>query len=256
MIVDGRALAARRTDELKVERAQFGPLSLGIVVMQEDAVTTSFLRIKSRTAAALDIEVRYVPTLEDALQYDGVILQLPLPRERDPEQERNRIPPEKDVDILSDAAYEKFVQGAYPPPPVPRAMDYIMKSYDISYRNKHVVVVGQGRLVGKPAAELFRQRGAQVTVLERGDDLAPVRDADIVVLGAGVSGLIKAGMVREGVIILDAGTSESSGAIVGDADPECEKKASLMTPVPGGIGPIAVVEIFANLFALKRLHGA
>lgn len=251
-MVDGRALAAGRTDELKVERAQFGPLSLGIVVMQEDAVTASFLRIKSRTAAALDIEVRYVPTLEDALRYDGVILQLPLPPEKNPELERNRIPPEKDVDILSDAAYEKFVQGAYPPPPVPRAMDYIMKSCDISYRNKHVVVVGQGRLVGKPAAELFRQRGAQVTVLERGDELAPVRDADIVVLGAGEPGLLQPDMVRDGVVILDAGTSESSGKVVGDADPRCAEKASLMTPTPGGVGPLAVVEIFANLFELVR----
>jgi methylenetetrahydrofolate dehydrogenase (NADP+)/methenyltetrahydrofolate cyclohydrolase len=182
---------------------------------------------------------------------DGVILQLPLPPDIDAEAERNRIPLSKDVDVLSDAAYQKFVEGAYPPPPVPRAMDFVLKQYGINPWGKRVAVVGQGRLVGKPAAELMRQQGAEVVVAERGSVSEATRDADIVILGAGDPHFLKPDMVKDGVVILDAGTSESSGKVVGDADPSCIEKASLFTPVPRGIGPIAVVEIFANLFELK-----
>jgi methylenetetrahydrofolate dehydrogenase (NADP+)/methenyltetrahydrofolate cyclohydrolase len=89
-------------------------------------------------------------------------------------------------------------------------------------------------------------------VFERGESLDAVAEAQILVLGAGSPGLISPDMVAAGVVILDAGTSESSGKVVGDADPRCAEKASLFTPVPGGIGPVAVVEIFANLFALQR----
>lgn len=250
--IDGRALAERRVEELLKERTQLGPLTLSLVVMQEDAVTTSFLKIKSRVAERLGVTVEYVPTLS-AAQGDGIILQLPLPPGVDTDVERNKIPPQKDVDILSDAAYEQFVAGMLPPPPVPRALKTILQNHKIDIQDKKVAVVGQGRLVGKPAAELFRKEGATVTVLGRGDDIAlHTREADMVILGAGEPGLLTPEMVHEGVIILDAGTSESSGKVVGDADPACAAKAALFTPVPGGVGPVAVVEIFSNLFELVR----
>lgn len=253
MIVDGRALAEKRIEELRAERSALGPLSLAIVVMQEDAVTSSFLRIKNRVAESLGVRVVLVPSLDAVGDADGVILQLPLPAGSDQDRERNRIPLTKDVDGLSDAAFDAFCQGVFPPPPVPRALDFIMRAHSLSYEGKRVVVVGQGRLVGKPAAELFRQRGALVTTVEKGQDVSvATADADIVVLGAGEPGLLKPEMVKEGVVILDAGTSESSGKVVGDADPACATKAALYTPVPGGVGPIAVVEIFANLFELVK----
>jgi methylenetetrahydrofolate dehydrogenase (NADP+)/methenyltetrahydrofolate cyclohydrolase len=92
-----------------------------------------------------------------------------------------------------------------------------------------------------------------VSVVEKGGDVgAATHEADIVVLGVGHPGLLTPDMVKDGVIILDAGTSESSGKVVGDADPMCAEKASLFTPVPGGVGPIAVTEIFANLFDLLK----
>lgn len=253
MIVNGRTLAEQRLAELKHERLACGDLTLAIVVMQEDAVTQSFLRIKNKMAAALDVHVQQCRTLAEAKDADGVILQLPLPEGIDPDRERNRIPPGKDVDVLSDAAYAQFVSGDFPPPPVPRAMEYILAAHQVDVRGKRVVVVGQGRLVGKPAAELFKKRGAHVTVLTRGDDIREhTVHADIIVLGAGEPHLLKPDVIRDGVVILDAGTSESNGAVVGDADPACAPKASLFTPVPGGIGPVAVVEIFANLFELAR----
>lgn len=252
MIIDGRLVAEKRIEELTAERNAFGALTLSLVVMQEDAVTASFLKIKSRVAERLGVTVQYVSTLSDACG-DGIILQLPLPHGVDQEVQRNLIPLFKDVDGLSEAAYDAFVHGNFPPPPVARALDTIMSTNNILYEGKRVVVVGQGRLVGKPAAELFRQRGAQVTVATRGDILHTLtQNADIIILGAGEPGLLKPEMISDGVIILDAGTSESSGKVVGDADPACAEKAAFFTPVPGGVGPVAVVEIFANLFELKR----
>lgn len=251
MIIDGRALAERRTAELLSERSTLGPVTLSLVVMQEDAVTASFLKIKSRVAERLGVTIEYVSTLE-AAQGDGVILQLPLPEGVDTDRERNRISLTQDVDGLSDAAFEAFTRGEFPPPPVARALDTILKAHAVTIFEKQVVVVGQGRLVGRPAAELFRQQGAHVTVLEKGASLEALRSADVVILGAGSPGLVVPEMVQDGVIILDAGTSESSGKVVGDADPRCAERASLYTPVPGGVGPVAVVEIFANLFTLVK----
>jgi methylenetetrahydrofolate dehydrogenase (NADP+) / methenyltetrahydrofolate cyclohydrolase len=251
-MLDCRALAAQRMRELQDTRATFGGLTLSLVVMQEDAVTSSFLKIKNRVAEELGVAVEYVARIADATG-DGIILQLPLPPGVDQERERNAIPTYKDVDVLSDAAYQAFMTGVFPPPPVARALGYIMDTHQIPYRGARVVVVGQGRLVGKPAAELFRQRGATVVPLEKGDNVAAeTKTADIIVLGAGDPHFLKPDMIKDGCIILDAGTSESSGKVVGDADPACGDKAQLMTPTPGGVGPLAVVEIFANLFELVR----
>lgn len=254
MIIDGKAISEKCIEELLVERAQFGALSLSIVVTVGDAVTSSYLRIKNRIAERLSVLVEHVSSLSEA-QGDGIILQLPLPPNMDTTAERNKIPLMKDVDVLSDAAFDAFVDNRFPPPPVPRAMDYILKSHGVSYKDKNVVVIGQGRLVGLPAAVLFKKNGSRVTVLTRGDDISiHTSSADIVVLGAGEPHLLKPHMVKDGVVILDAGTSEAGGVVVGDADPACAEKASLFTPVPRGVGPLAVVEIFANLFELKRLN--
>src|SRR6185295_12556323 len=161
--------------------------------------------------------------------------------------------PEKDVDILSDKAFEAFAAGKLSAvPPVPAAMHYVLQRNNISVKAKSVVLVGAGRLVGKPAGVLFARLGAHVTMLIKGDSLEPTKTADILILGTGVPALITPDMIKEGVVILDGGASESAGKVVGDADPACALKASLFTPVPGGIGPIAVVEIFANLLLLGK----
>jgi methylenetetrahydrofolate dehydrogenase (NADP+)/methenyltetrahydrofolate cyclohydrolase len=253
MIIDGKALSQKRITELRTIRDTFGPLTLALVVSTDDAVTSSFIRIKKRIAAELNITVVDCASLAEVGDADGVILQLPLPAGMDADVERNKIPFTKDVDVLSDAAFDAFVAGTYPPPPVPRAMAYILNEYHIDPKGKKVVVVGQGRLVGKPAAELFNQLGAHVVIATRGNVEAETKDADIIILGAGDPHFLKPEMIKEGVVILDAGTSESSGKVVGDADPSCADKASLMTPVPRGVGPLAVVEIFANLLQLKQI---
>ncbi len=119
---------------------------------------------------------------------------------------------------------------------------------------KKAVIVGAGKLVGKPSAELLTTLGANITfVTEHAGSLEELKDADIAVLGAGNPGFIKPEMLKPGIVLIDAGTSEAAGGkLMGDADPACANMASVFTPVPGGIGPIAIAMIFKNLFELAK----
>ena len=266
MIFDGKDFAKRRREELKIERASFGTLTLGIVVGGGNPVTDSYVRIKEKNAHALDVElVRYMipdgATTEDvqnlvreAAKESGIIVQLPVPEGIDANKVINTIPKEKDVDALSEQMVTRLEAGDISIlPPVAAAFRSILAAEKIPVEGRKVVVVGRGRLVGAPGATLLKHLGASVTVLGSKDTVAEhTQDADIIVLGAGVANLLKPDMIKKGVVILDGGTSESSGVVVGDADPACAEKASLFTPVPGGIGPVAVIEIFGNLFKLNQ----
>jgi len=265
MIIDGRTLAKERREELRKTRNQFGALSLGVVMATEDKVTQSYVSIKKRAAEALGISVveyrlskgasteEAVASVRDASVHDGIITQLPMPG-IDVDAVRNAIPAGLDVDVLGDAALHRFKRGEFPPtPPVPAAMQYVLSRNSVPLSGAKVTVVGYGRLVGKPAKTLFTHLGAVVTVADKGDDIAALtREADIVILGTGVAGILTPDMVKEGVSVLDAGASELGGKVVGDADPRVAEKAAFFTPVPGGVGPIAVVEIFANLIHLAK----
>lgn len=246
MRVDGKKIAEEIIAALQLERKSLGDVSLGIVLNEGDAATDSFIKIKTRVAGRLGVRVeRFGPeSFAAALECTGVIVQLPIERG---EELIAALPPEKDVDAL----------GPHPKvrPPVAEAISELLVRYDIVAAGKRAVVVGAGRLVGAPAAELLRDVGAEVSVVtQRMGTLSVLKDADIVVLGAGEPGLIKPEMLKEGVVLIDAGTSEQGGRMAGDAAAECEKVASLFTPVPGGVGPIAVAMIFKNLFILARMQ--
>ncbi len=244
MIIDGKKIAEEIIVSLEQERAAFGPLSLGVLMSSGDAATESFVKIKSRVAARLQVDVRlFKPDeLEQALQCDGIIVQMPIDNA---EALIAALPREKDVDALG----ERPLVLA----PVAAAIADLFVRHSITAAGTKAVVVGAGRLVGVPAAALLRDLGAEVEVVTKNDgSLAGLKDADIVILGAGEPGIVKPEMLKEGVVLIDAGTSEASGRIAGDADPRCAEVASVFTPVPGGIGPIAVAMIFKNLFALKK----
>ena len=271
MIIDGKQVAETLYAALLKERARFpGPVTLGILVGDKNPVTDSYVRIKEQAAKRLDVTMvrKVLPDgtattdavaaiQELAKECDGVIPQLPM-TSVDIDAVRNAILKEKDVDVLSDDAFKAFAAGAWPAvPPVPAALAYILVSSGVSIKGANVAVVGHGRLVGKPAAVLFRQLGGHVTVLDKGDNVAAgTRGADIIVMGTGVAGLLKPDMVKEGAAVVDAGTSELGGKVVGDADPAVAEKVSLFTPVPGGVGPVAVAMIYKNLFSLKMMHGS
>ena len=160
-------------------------------------------------------------------------------------------------DVLSPDAIALFRKGELRIlPPVASAIAEILNTHHISVVEKDVLIVGHGKLVGVPAAILMRHNGAHVTIIEKPTSALPqlTKEADIIVLGVGVPGLLRPSMVKKGVVILDAGTSETGGVLVGDADPECVTHASLFTPVPGGIGPVTVACLMQNIVMLSQHH--
>lgn len=263
MIVDGRAYAGEilRTAKSFLEGA---PAVVRAVVVAPSPATESYLAIKAARAADAGMRLEVV-RLSDSVTTDevcaavqapgadAVIVQLPLPKSLDEETILNAIPLDKDADVLSSAAYKLYESGrGIAIPPVAAAVGYILgKAGLFNLSGKRAVVVGQGRLVGKPVTVMLREFDAEVSVITRDKgNLSILAKADIIVTGAGVPGLIKPEHLKPGVVLIDAGTSEQGGAIVGDADPACAGVASLFTPVPGGVGPIAVACLFRNVAEL------
>ncbi len=262
MIIDGKATAESIYLELTPKFAGLGrKVRLGIVVVGANPVIESFVRIKTRSAERLGIEMvrMNLPEQTDAgkvLQAidrlahdtDAVIAQLPLPSHISTNEILAAVPKEKDVDALNPKVPEgeRLVHA-----PVALAVVEILKRGGIQIAGTKTVVVGAGRLVGAPSAWLLRSLGADVSVfsLEEGS-IEDLKDADIVVSGAGNPGFIKPEHLKEGVALVDGGTSELNKKILGDIDPACAEKALLFTPVPGGVGPVAVAMIFRNLFEL------
>jgi len=253
MIIDGNTIAEDIYAQLSASRS----LTLGIVVGASNPVTNSFVRIKEKAADRLGVslvrsELGHEATTADAIaaiaalshNVDGLIVQLPLPSGIDTDSALAAIPPGKDVDGISKNPIVR--------PPVAEAVGEILIRAGIDPRGKRAVVVGSGRLVGMPAAALLANLGADVHIITLGDSLTPLSQADIIVSGAGQPGLIQPENIKDGAVLIDAGTSESEGKVAGDADPSCAAKASVFTPVPGGVGPIAVAMIFKNLFELAN----
>jgi len=260
MILDGRAIA----EDIYAELSASGKLKgakLGIIVAGNDPVIESFVRIKTRAADRLGVEMVRIDlsqsaTTETAIdavrelspRIDALIVQLPLPKEIDTNAVLSEIPHDKDVDVINPRHSGEL---AIVEAPVALAVVEFLRRGGVEIKGKSTVVIGGGRLVGAPSAAFLKKLGATVSMftLEEGS-ISDLKNADIVVCGAGNPGFIKPEHVKEGVALIDAGASEISGKIQGDADPACAAKASVFSPVPGGIGPVAVAMIFKNLLDL------
>jgi methylenetetrahydrofolate dehydrogenase (NADP+)/methenyltetrahydrofolate cyclohydrolase len=271
MIVDGKAIAADIRTRIREAVAKLPRRpELSLLIVRNDPATETFVRMKTRAAEGVGIAIRIRRFSQDAKEtdvreaitaeskddaVDGIVLQLPLPESMDVDRLTSLIPIGKDVDVLSRDAMAKFREGTLSIlPPVAGAVQEILKRNDVRVEGADALVVGHGRLVGAPAALLLRHMGAHVTVVDR-----PVaalesmtKDARIIVSGAGVPNLLRPEMLRDGVVLIDAGTSESGGTIVGDASPECVARASVFTPVPGGVGPITVAMLLRNCYLVSR----
>lgn len=268
MNVRGQALAQHIREQVQKDiQALKRSVTLDVFVGDHSLATEKFIAIKKKVAeelgvfvvehdidASLGTEALVQKIKERAEHCDGIIVQFPLPASLDADRVRNAIPKTHDVDVVSDDAYELFRQGGVVKPPVVGACEAVLAHHHISLEGRRVVVVGQGRLVGKPAAVWARQQGGDVVVVDKGTKNMQqiTQNADALILGAGAPGIITPDMIHEGVVILDAGTSEAGGKLAGDADQACAEKAALFTPVPGGIGPIAVAMIFRNLLMLIK----
>jgi methylenetetrahydrofolate dehydrogenase (NADP+)/methenyltetrahydrofolate cyclohydrolase len=272
MIVNGTEigrdiLATTKRDSALVRRS----LIVEAIVVAPTPATESYLRIKAVRAADAGMELSITRLPDEATTEEvatavrastaaALIVQLPLPPGIDTSAVLNAIPRAQDADVLSDGAYQDFVDSVPEAllPPVVGAVAEIFRRAGVALAGKRVVVIGNGKLVGRPMVAWFKQQGIAPAVVDQGSaaSLAMlIKNADVIVSGVGQAGLITADMLKPGVVLIDAGTSESGGAIVGDATPSCSAIASVFTPVPGGVGPIAVACLFRNALTLGLQAG-
>jgi methylenetetrahydrofolate dehydrogenase (NADP+)/methenyltetrahydrofolate cyclohydrolase len=266
MIIDGNAIAEDILDTLKCKISQkHKDVSLCVFVVGSDYATEKFLSIKKKKAEEIGVRVNVTRfpsaiTTKDLIlriqerinehAVDGVIVQLPLPKHIDTYSVLESIPVEKDIDVLSSKSRKAFKDNVLDIiPPVIGGIKEIIDRTEVSLIGKHAVVIGRGALVGEPAVVWLERQGVTVDVLDKSTSNFRdcVKEADIIISGAGVPGLIKPNMIKEDVMLFDAGTSESDGKLAGDAEKECLDKCKVFTPTPGGIGPITVAVLLQNL---------
>ena len=260
MIIDGNKIAKDILEQVEKDIETTSGLTLTAVTCAPNFETQKYLEMKKRRATAVGISLNVVELPKDSTteqvidcvrvvsgRSDGVVVQLPLPEHIDRGAVLLEVPADKDPDGFSYGEKRDRIL-----PPVVGAIDEISKVHKIEWKNKRVVILGKGLLVGLPAARYARKCGASVRLYEEDTlDVSSLKTADIIVSGMGQAHFIKADMVQSGVIIFDAGTSEDGGTLVGDADIACAEKATFFTPVPGGIGPITIACLLKNLVALK-----
>lgn len=260
-IVAGKKIADEIAAEVTTLAATFKETPrLLVISCAPNFETTTYLEMKERIATSLGVSLikKIFPetsTTADLLAYitaeanlyTGVLVQLPLPPHIATDLVLAAVPADKDVDAFSYVREETPVL-----PPVVAAIDVIATRHALTWVGKHVVIFGAGRLVGAPVSEYAKRKGAQVVVCDQGtiDVAVHTLAADIIILGVGKPNLLTKDMVKEGVVVFDAGASEDGGVLVGDAAPDVAEKAALFTPVPGGIGPITVAVLFRNLLIL------
>lgn len=267
-IINGRGIAAQLFFDItrKVARLPFKPVLCDVVV-GNDPVSLSYVKIKGKRAKECGIEFSLVQLPESATEEEvisaiksqqenknlcGLIVQLPLPKNLDTERILQSIDLKVDVDGLNPQTAQA---GSTIIPPTPGAIMHILDSLQTDLSKEEFVVLGQGHLVGKPVAELLKAEGYDVkTVLADTENRAEIlKSATAIISGVGKSGVLKGDEVGDNVIVIDAGTSEEGGSISGDVDFETvAPKARMITPSPGGVGPVTVAKLLENVLKVAE----
>lgn len=274
-ILDGKKLAQEILENLKKEiKRRKLKMRIAVIQVGENPVSQIFINQKKKACQRVGIDFKLyqfkerisiqllkkeIAKITNNPNNSGIIIQLPLPKKVNIQEILNIIPKEKDVDVLSEVSLGKFYTATLPIlPPTVSGISYLLRKYRIKLKGRHVVVVGVGRLVGNPLALwLLHEKATVSTVNEFTKEVSFLtKKADILVVGVGKPNLIQINMVKEGVIVFDAGCSIKRGRLVGDVDfKNVSKKASYITPVPGGIGPMTVACLLENLVKLQKNYG-
>ena len=285
-LLDGKELSEKILTNLKREIKKSNlKLRLAIVQVGENLVSQIFINQKKKACEKVGINLRLFkfPVKVSVLKLkkeikkivrnpanSGIIIQLPLPKKFQgpsrrlggwrvgwsPEEFLNLISEEKDIDVLSEKSLGKFYQGTLKIlPPTVNGILRLLKNYKIELKGKDVVVIGAGRLVGFPLAVQLLKEKATLSVLNEftKDALSFTKKANILISGVGKPNLIKGNAIKKGLVVIDAGCSVKKGKLVGDVDfKSVAKKASYITPVPGGVGPMTVACLLENLVKLSK----
>ena len=274
VIIDGKAVAATVRAEVANQVAELAASGvtpgLGAVLCGDNPGSAIYVRNKGRVAAELGLHFDLRTPAADSTtadilaiveemnrddRIDGILVQLPLPRQIDPDVVLDAISPAKDADGLHPFNIGRLAQGA--PAPVVACTPFgcmeLVRSCGVPFRGARAVVVGRSALVGRPLALLLLNADCTVTVCHsRTVDLAGAcREADILIAATGRPGMINAAHVKPGACVIDVGTTRVDEKLRGDVDRESvEPVAGWLTPVPGGVGPMTIAMLMRNTVAL------
>lgn len=269
-LIDGKKLAKEIRETIGQEVQQLKKQSgkvpgLATVLVGEDPASAVYVRSKNKICKELgfvslehtlpeDTQEKDLLALVDELNRNeaisGILVQLPLPKHIDAIKILEAIDPAKDVDGFHPVSVGRLMMGtAVLAPCTPSGIIEMLDRYGVEIEGRHAVVLGRSNIVGKPVALLLLHRNATVTLCHsRTQDLPSVtRSADILIAAVGRPNMVTKDMVKEGAVVIDVGINRVDGKLVGDVDfDEVEPKASLITPVPGGVGPMTIAMLMAN----------
>jgi methylenetetrahydrofolate dehydrogenase (NADP+)/methenyltetrahydrofolate cyclohydrolase len=262
--MDGKALAAKVRARVAEDVQQLGHVGLATILVGDDPASHVYINLKHKDAseigiAPIDHRLAGTASQEEVLalveelnatdEVDGLIVQTPLPEHLDEEALLAAVRPDKDVDGLTPRNAGLLLLGRQSlVGATPLGVMRLLEEYAIATAGARAVVVGRSMIVGKPMALLLLQANATVTICHsRTQDLARhTGDAEILVAGVGVPGLITADMVKTGATVIDVGLTRTEAGLVGDVDPGVAEVAGHLTPVPGGVGPMTRAMVLRN----------
>ncbi|MDD2666335.1 MAG: bifunctional methylenetetrahydrofolate dehydrogenase/methenyltetrahydrofolate cyclohydrolase FolD [Methanocellales archaeon] len=270
MIIDGRKIADELQEEVAREvkklRGDYG-ISPGLATISvgEDPASKTYLSMKRRACENIGIYyeehifpkgvrqeevIKRILELNDDVRIHGILVQLPLPSHLDEEVILEKVSPKKDVDGFHPLNLGNLLIGNENISPcTPSGIVFMLEKIGVDPRGRHAVVVGRSKIVGRPLAAMLLNRDATVTICHsKTKDLGEcTKQADILVVAAGRAKLITKEMIKEGTVIIDVGMNRIEGRLCGDVDFEgVKEKASAITPVPGGVGPMTVAMLMKN----------
>ncbi len=278
IILDGKAVSQRVVDSIKTKTRQIASQGgrtpcLAVILVGGNPASVIYVNNKKKRCQEAGIESleyllpedttdRELDALIEELnqddRVDGILVQLPLPAHLDEKSITNKISPAKDVDAFHPENVGKLTLGSpLFAPCTPAGVIKMLEDYGIDISGKECVVVGRSNIVGKPMSLLLLSKHGTVTICHsRTRDLGEVtRRADILVVAIGVAKMITADMIKEGAIVVDVGMNRSEGKLCGDVDFEpCAKKASYITPVPGGVGPMTIAMLLENTMTAYHIR--
>lgn len=277
-IIDGKAVSQFVKDEVKKEVSALEEkgvsVGLAVIIVGNDPASRTYVNNKKKACEATGIisEEYALPedtTMDELLalikelnakkSINGILCQLPLPKHLDEKAVIENIDPIKDVDAFHAVNTGHIMIGDYSfLPCTPAGIMEMLKYYNIEIEGKECVVIGRSNIVGKPMAMLLLQKNGTVTICHsRTKNLKEVTSrADILVAAVGIPYFVTADMVKDGAVVIDVGMDRNKeGKLCGDVDfAEVEKKASYITPVPGGVGPMTIATLMKNTVTAAKLQ--
>jgi methylenetetrahydrofolate dehydrogenase (NADP+)/methenyltetrahydrofolate cyclohydrolase len=272
-IMDGKALAQRIRRQVAEEVAELGDVGLATILVGDEPSSDIYIRRKHEAANEVGIAARDYRLADDTPEaelldliyelnaddtVDGILVQLPLPSQIAEDRAIDAVDPTKDVDGFHPVNAGRLLLGQEGlVAATPTGIMTLLREYDVPLVGARAVVVGRSTIVGKPVSLLLLAEHATVTIAHsRTADLAAVtREADVLVAAVGRAGLIRPDMVKEGATVVDVGINRTGDGLRGDVDPAVADRAGLITPVPGGVGPMTIASLLHNTVkAARRRH--